>query len=119
VSQIEACDFPFVETLPKREKSRLRKLWDHFQEAKAIAAEHGMLVPCPVAAQIVGVSRQRIDQLCADGLLRLVQLGGHNYVTENSLVAWAQTERKQGRPTKAESLSLSEMRTIASSWSKK
>ena len=95
-----AAEFPFVEELPKREKSRLQKLWDHFTEVKAITAQKGLLVPVRFAANLVGVSQQRVDQLCDNGSLERVYVDGHPFVTENSLIEWAKSERKAGRPPK-------------------
>lgn len=93
-----ADEFPFVEGLPKREKSRLQKLWDHFQEVKEISAEKGILVPVRLASSLGGVSVQRIDQLCVVGKLERVYVDEHPFVTEQSLLAWARSERKSGRP---------------------
>jgi len=95
-----AYDFPFVEQLPKREKSRVVKLWDHFAEVRALTNQHGMLVPVQLAASLAGVSRTRIDELVGDDVLKRIELHGHPFITENSFVAWAQSERKRGRPLK-------------------
>jgi len=100
MTETMASEFPFVEQLPKREKSRLLKLWDHFAEARALTKEHGMLVPVQLAASLAGVSNQRIHQLMEADQLKRVELNGHPFVTENSFVVWAQSERKNGRPFK-------------------
>lgn len=94
----EASEFAFVEELPKREKSRWQKLWEHFEEIKRITAEKGMLLPLSLAAQIAGVSRQRISDLCDNGTLDRVVMDGHPFVTEDKFVAWAKSDRKGGRP---------------------
>lgn len=93
-------EMPFVETLPKREKSRLARLWDHFAAVREISKEHGMLVPVKLAADLAGVSHQRIAELIEDGRLVRIDLHGHRYITENSFVDWAKSERKTGRPVK-------------------
>jgi hypothetical protein len=93
-------DFPFVEELPKREKSRLAKLWDHLAEVRAIQREHGMPIPVKFAADLAGVSHQRIMQIVEDGRLVVIEMQGHRYITENSFVEWAKSERKHGRPLK-------------------
>lgn len=95
---------PFLDTLPKREKSKLSKLWDHFQEVKAATAEHGVLLPQHYAADLLGVCRQRVHQLVNEGRLVSVEVGGLRYVTENSMMAFANSERKAGRPPKIPSL---------------
>ena len=95
-----ASDFPFVADLPKREKSRVVKLWDAFHELAAMHAEHGLPVPRSAAADLLEVSQQRIAQLIAAGKLTVVDFNGHSYVTEKSLKELAKTERKTGRPFK-------------------
>lgn len=96
--EAQAMEFPFVERLPKREKSAMGKLWDRFQEASRISEKEGMLVPAGVAARLLDVSRQRVYDLCKQGTLRTVDLDGSMLITENSLVEYCQTERKAGRP---------------------
>jgi excisionase family DNA binding protein len=94
----EVLEMPFMATVPKREKSKLVKLWDHFNELKAITAEKGMLIPQHYAAQVLGISRQRVHVLVNDGRIEAVEVGGCRYVTEESVVAYAHSERKAGRP---------------------
>lgn len=94
-------EFPFVEQLPKREKSKVAKLWDVLAEASALTEEKGMLLPSRFAAKLLGISQARVDQLMDAGKLERVELDGHPFVTENSVVAFAKTERKAGRPVKA------------------
>jgi hypothetical protein len=94
----ETQDFPFVEELPKREKSRFTKLWDHFEEMRACVRLNGLLIPVKLAADIAGVSRQRISELFELGILVRVEFHGHPFVTETSFLTWAKTERKAGRP---------------------
>jgi len=93
-------EFPFVAALPKREKSKMAKLWDSFREVKAITDEKGMLLPQKFAADLIGVSRQRVQELVEDGRLERVDLRGHPFITEKSMIAFAQSERKNGRPVK-------------------
>lgn len=93
-------DFPFVAELPKREKSRVAKLWDAFAEIKALVEAHGVLMPFNLAADLGGVSPQRISQLVHRGEFETVEVRGHRYITEDSFVTWAKSERKNGRPLK-------------------
>lgn len=76
--------FPFVEDLPKREKSR----WQKFRDAWATAKAKGPLIPLTLAAKLSDVSRQRLDELIAAGKLERVDLEGHVMITEDSLIAW-------------------------------
>lgn len=91
---------PFVATLPKREKSKMAKVWERFQELARITEEKGMLVPVPLVAKVLGVSRQRCGELIKLGRLESVEVDGHHFVVEASVVAYAQSERKAGRPVK-------------------
>jgi len=98
-----APEFPFVEAMPKRDKSRWQKVWDHFNELRSVVAQKGMLVPQHLAAAVLGVSRQRVHVLVNEGRLEAVEVDGYRYVTEQSVVAFADTERKVGRPLKVPS----------------
>lgn len=104
-------EFPFAAALPKREKSKLVKLMDLVAEMKAIQATEGTLLPLRFAAKVIGVSRQRVDELVQVGTIRRFDVDGHSFVTENSVVDFCKSERKSGRPFKAptwkESLKLS------------
>ncbi len=93
-------EFPFVEKLPKREKSRLAKAWDLFERMKAETAVHGQLVPLVLTAKLLNVGPSRIDQFVRDDRLTRVEIDGHVFITENSIVEFAKIERKNGRPLK-------------------
>lgn len=102
----EAFEFPFVEQLPKlselpkREQSKLQRVWDRFKALSAITEEKGMLVPVRLAAKILDVSRQRCDELITAGKLECIDVDGHRFVTESSVLAYATSERQAGRPPK-------------------
>ena len=98
--QAAVTEFPFVEALPKREKSKLSKLWDELKEVKRLADEKGVIVPQHMAAGLLGLSKQRIGQLIDDGRLEGILIHGTRFVTENSIREFAGTERKAGRPPK-------------------
>jgi len=102
VTEIAIAEFPFVQELPKREKGKLQTLWDRYAELRNLSEEHGMLIPCAFAAELAGVSRQRIFNLCEQGDLVSVNIGPRQrFITEASFVKWATGERKNGRPFKA------------------
>lgn len=96
-------DFPFVQELPKRDKSRLVKLWEHLAEVRAIQAEKGEVIPQAFVADLIGVSTQRVTQFVDEGRLESVLINGRRYVTARSLEQFAQVERKNGRPFKVAS----------------
>jgi hypothetical protein len=93
-------EFPFVAELPKREKSKLGSLWDQFGLLKGLIDEKGAMVPPVLAGKLLDVSYQRVWQLVAAGKLERVEFGGHGFITENSIVELARSERKTGRPLK-------------------
>lgn len=98
--EAQALEFPFTASMPKREKSKLAKCWDLLQRMKAISATEGDLVPLMMGAKLLGLSRSRVDDLVRDGRLKRYDIDGHVFLTENSIVECAKTERKNGRPLK-------------------
>lgn len=93
-------EFPFVVELPKKEKSRLAKVWEMVKELQAVTAEKGDMIPGALGAKALGVSHERMRQLITSGKLDGVRIDGHVFVSVNSVVAYAQSERKTGRPVK-------------------
>jgi len=93
-------EFPFVAALPKAERTEHQKLRDHLADIKAIIQSRGMIMPKRFAAALIGVSRQRVDELIQSRTLEAVEFDGRTYITESSLVAYGQSERKAGRPLK-------------------
>lgn len=98
MDNVATSEFPFVQELPKRERSKLANLWDVLKEARAATEHHGSLVPPSFAADLLGISRQRLHVLMEEGKLETVTFHGKRFVGENSLVAWAKAERQNGRP---------------------
>jgi hypothetical protein len=95
-----ANEFPFVGELPRREKRQTANLWERFREFSRLAESKGALVPPYVAAGLLGVSQQRVSQLMKAGRLERIEFEGQPFVTENSIVDFARSERKNGRPFK-------------------
>ena len=91
-------DFPFVETLPKREKTKLATLWDRFQEIRELTEREGPLVPVRMGSELMGVSRQRVDELIERGRLRVHGMNGHRMLFCADIIEYANAERKSGRP---------------------
>ena len=91
-------EFPFVAELPRAEKRQAKSLWDRFRDLSKLAETNGVLVPPSLAAALLDISKQRVHQLMVDGKLERIEFEGHPFITENSIVALAKTERKAGRP---------------------
>lgn len=106
-------EFSFVEGLTKREKSKLVKAWELLGHLREAMDREGVLVPVMLGAKCLDLSRSRIDDICRDGRLRRVEVDGHVFLTEQSIVEFAKTERKTGRPVKGSSPSFKECWTIS------
>lgn len=104
MSDTAATEFGFVQAFPKRTKSKLEKLTEHIAEVRRLNEQHGVLIPATYAATLLGVSRQRVDELMSDGRLVRLRAFDHVYVTEESMKDYARTERKAGRPPKVPSM---------------
>jgi hypothetical protein len=98
MNDVDVMDFPFVAELPKREKAAFVSQWELFRELAAKAKFTGVLVPPGFAAAVLGVSRQRVWELIQGERLEVVLVGEHRFISERSLVDYAQSERKAGRP---------------------
>ena len=94
----DLAEFPFMGELPKREAKRVHSVWDKWAEIKAIIAAKGTLIPMTLAAEMGGVSKQRIYQLVEAGKLEHVKVGNLGFIAEESFMAWVSSERKTGRP---------------------
>jgi hypothetical protein len=92
-------EFGFVASLPKAEE-RPKTAWDEWAEVKRLVDAKGQLIPINFAVKLLGVSRARVYQLIDEGKVETVEVGTYQFVTENSLMAWAHSERKAGRPFK-------------------
>jgi len=93
-------EFPFVQDLPCQEKREVKTLWERFRAFSALTAETGTLIPPYLAAGLLSVSQQRITELMKEGRLVRLEFNGRPFVTEASVVAYANSERKAGRPFK-------------------
>ena len=93
-----ANEFAFVALLPKREKGRVSRALDLVEELTRITEEQGPMIPSPLAAKVLNISRQRMHQLIQDKRIPVVEVQGHHFVTKTALIGFANTERKDGRP---------------------
>jgi len=98
--KIEAEDFPFVQDLPKRKQSLVERVWDRLKAFDAVVKEKGPVVTTRFAASLLGVSKQRIDQLMDAKKLERVDVDEHPFITQASIIELARSERKNGRPFK-------------------
>lgn len=101
---VAVAEFPFVAQMPRREKTRLQRVWDVLAEYRATIAREGNLVPASLVSALLDLSHQRVLQLCEAGKLKRVEVAGHVYVTELSVLDLAKTERRRGRPLKVKDM---------------
>jgi hypothetical protein len=100
----DVSEFPFVAELPKREKGRVRTLWDALDGFIDLVEQHGPPVGFTMAAKLLGLSRERIYQLAdAKKFTVIMSPDGRQVIGAKSLVEFAETERKNGRPLKFDS----------------
>lgn len=99
-------EFPFTAEMPVASEPDLSKLPRNERVARQVEAmrammdKRGALVPLPLVAELLGVSKQRVHDIIAQGHLEKISIHGHRYVPEDSLVAYVNTERRNGRPPK-------------------
>ena len=113
MSAAATTEFPFMQELPKREASRLAGVWDQLRELRALTEQYGQLVPLRMVHLLLDVTPTRIDQLCVAGKLLRLDVGKVAFVTEESIVALAKTERKAGRPFKVHQPTMADCSGVA------
>jgi len=90
IAQPEFFDFPVI-----AEKAKRRGLFAQYLEA---TEENGPMVPVPMVASALGVSRQRVHVLLNQGRIASVRLCGRDYIPLASLELFLTEERRVGAP---------------------
>jgi len=100
MAEVGILEFPFTAEMPKTKKRLLSDFWTMFQTIKELTETEGNLIPVSLTCKLLDISRTRVDQLCADGRLRRLELEGHVFILGNSIVEFAKSDRsrKGGRP---------------------
>lgn len=91
-------EFPFVQQLKPRQRSKVESAWDTLRRLQAANLEAGGLLPVMVAAKALNLSRTRIDELMADGRLERIEVEGHVFIGGRSVAEFAWKDRRNGRP---------------------
>ena len=114
-------EFPFTASLPRAEKKAVRSIADQWNELKTFIKESGHLVPISMTPKLAGVCRQRIYDLIEEGRLVRKTFGGAVFITEESLMAFINSDRKPGRPALPTTFSgqIQLAREVVSDWQKK
>jgi len=90
IAQPEFFDFPVI-----AQKAPRRGLFAQYLEA---TQENGPLVPLPMIASALGVTRQRVHFLLRHGRIASVRICGRDYVPLASLELFLTEERRVGAP---------------------
>jgi len=90
-----------VGELPKREKSKVGKMLDVISDFERVQCERGPIISQHVIADVLGVSRQCVNQWVNQGRLESVQIGETRFVFIASFREFAKRQRVVGRPPKS------------------
>jgi hypothetical protein len=110
---VTASEFPFVESLPKREAKKVCSFWTALEDFVRVQRQVGAIAPAGLVAKVLNVHQTRISQLVEAGLLERVEVEGRGFITERSVRAYAARERQGGRPPKG----LSVREALQAAWS--
>lgn len=101
IAAAQAEMFPEFPTTVK--SKRVRSKWEQLNDWIDLVEKHGALIPLPMVAGLLDVHRSRVYQMVEAGDLETVEFGGKQFVTEETVRAFVEVERKAGRPPKQRS----------------
>lgn len=87
---------------PSRAPRKGSKAWVAYEVKRfyQLAKEHGGLMPAPMAAAALGVSRIRVYQLAEAGRIEAFEIMGKLYFAGDSVAERASADLPTGRPPK-------------------
>lgn len=65
---------------------------------REMSTREGGLMPFATAAKFLGVSKQRVNELVAEGTLKPVEFAGKKWLTANQIEEFIKLNREAGRP---------------------
>ncbi len=77
----------------------LASIRQDYRRYMSLSQERGGLITVSQAALILGVSRQRVQQLVAAQRLNVIEILDGRYLYGDEIIAWAESEKIVGRPT--------------------
>jgi len=86
--------------IPASEPKRVRTKWQELKEMREQADEHGGLVPPLVAACLLDVSKQRVNDMINSGILHRYEWFGKPFISVKEVAAYVNSERRTGRPAR-------------------
>lgn len=73
-------------------------LLDMIRGFRELNSRDGGLLPFSVAAKLMGISKQRVNQLVAEGTLKPVEFAGKKWLSGNQIEEFIKLKREPGRP---------------------
>jgi hypothetical protein len=76
----------------------LKSLLALIRNLREINSREGGLLPFSMAAKLMGLSKQRVNALVAEGTLKPVEFAGKKWLTANQIEEFIKLKREPGRP---------------------
>ncbi|MGO8839094.1 MAG: hypothetical protein ACLQAH_17190 [Limisphaerales bacterium] len=76
----------------------LKQLLNVIQVLRGINEREGGLLPFSMAAKLMGISKQRVDALVAEGTLKPTPFAGKKWLSVNQIEEFVKLTREPGRP---------------------
>ena len=76
----------------------IKRLLELFHKLREINSRDGGLLPYATAAKIMGLSKQRVNALVAEGTFKPVEFAGKKWLTANQTEEFIKLNREPGRP---------------------
>ena len=79
-------------------KQRLKFFLDQIRAFREMTSRDGGLLPFATAAKLLGVSKQRVNELVAEGTFKPVEFAGKKWLSANQIEEFIKLKREPGRP---------------------
>jgi hypothetical protein len=79
---------------------KLKLLLEMIRNFRELNNRDGGLVPFSMAARLMGVSKQRVNALVAEGTFKPVEVAGKKWLSANQIEEFIKLKREPGRPWK-------------------
>ena len=79
-------------------KKELKHLLEIIRGFREWGTRDGGLMPFATAAKLLGVSKQRVNDLVAEGTFKPVEFAGKKWLTANQIEEFIKLKREPGRP---------------------
>jgi len=79
-------------------KQRLKFFLDQIRAFREMTSRDGGLLPFATAAKLLGVSKQRVNELVTEGTFKPVEFAGKKWLSANQIEEFIKLKREPGRP---------------------